>query len=144
LIGALDMLQSQSVTNACSISQAATLAALRGDQSFLAGWVALYRQRRDRALELINATPGLSCRAPGGAFYLYVNCSGMIGRTTPEGKKLETDMEVVMYLLEGVGVALIAGSVYGLSPYFRMSIATSIEIIEEGCRRIAKAVEDLR
>ena len=143
LIGALDMLQSQSVTNACSISQAATLAALRGDQSFLAGWVDTYRQRRDRALELINATPGLSCSAPGGAFYLYVNCSGMIGRTTAEGKKLETDMDAVMYLLEGVGVALIAGTVYGLSPYFRMSIATSIEIIEEGCRRIAQAVADL-
>jgi aspartate aminotransferase len=144
LIGALDMLQSQSVTNACSISQAAALAALRGDQSFVAAWVETYRQRRDRALEMINATPGLSCRTPGGAFYLYVNCSGVIGRTTPEGKKLETDMDFVMYLLEGVGVGLIAGTVYGLSPYFRMSIATSIEIIEEGCRRIAQAVAALR
>ena len=144
LIGALDMLQSQSVSNACSISQAATLAALKGDQSFVVEWANIYRQRRDRALEMINAIPGLSCRKPGGAFYLYVNCSGMIGRTTPEGKKLETDMDVVMYLLEGVGVAVIAGTVYGLSPYFRMSIATSIEVIEDGCRRLAKAVADLR
>ena len=144
LIGALDMLQSQSVTNACSIAQAAALAALRGDQSFLNGWVAIYQQRRDLALKLINAIPGLGCRTPVGAFYLYVNCAGMIGRTTPEGKKIETDMDAVMYLLETAGVAVIAGTVYGLSPYFRMSIATSLEIIEEGCRRIAKAVTDLR
>jgi len=143
LIGALDMLQSQSVTNACSVSQAAALAALRGDQSFVADWANIYRQRRDLALKLINAIPGLSCRTPGGAFYLYVNCSGMIGRMTPDGKKLESDMDAVMYLLEGVGVALIAGTVYGLSPYFRMSIATSIEVIEEGCRRIAQAVAAL-
>lgn len=143
LIGALEMLQSQSVSNACSISQAATLAALRGDQSFVAEWAKIYRQRRDRALEMINAIPGLSCRKPGGAFYLYVNCAGMIGRTTPDGKKLESDIDVVMYLLEGVGVAVIAGTVYGLSPYFRMSIATSIDIIEDGCRRLAKAVADL-
>ena len=144
LIGALGMLQSQSVSNACSIAQAASLAALRGDQSFLADWAAIYQERRDLALKLINATPGLSCRTPDGAFYQYVNCSGMIDRTTPEGKKIETDSDAVMYLLEGVGVAVIAGTAYGLSPYFRMSIATSLEIIEDGCRRIAKAVAELR
>lgn len=144
LIKALDMLQSQSVTNACSISQAAALAALRGDQSFLTEWVTIYRQRRDQALKLINAIPGLSCRTPVGAFYLYINCAGMIGRKTPEGKVLETDMDAVMYLLEVAGVAVIAGTVYGLSPYFRMSIATNIQAIEEGCRRIARAVADLR
>ena len=144
LIAALDMLQSQSVTNACSVSQAAALAALRGDQGFLDEWVAVYRQRRDLALELINAVPGLSCKTPAGTFYLYVNCSGMIGRTTPEGKLLETDMDAVMYLLESAGVAVIAGTVYGLSPYFRMSIATSLSVIEEGCRRIARAVAELR
>lgn len=88
----------------------------------------------------INAVPGLSCRTPGGAFYLYVNCSGVIGRTTPEGKKLETDMDFVMYLLEGVGVVDCRHGLRTLSPYFRMSIATSDKIIEEGCRRIAQAV----
>jgi aspartate aminotransferase len=144
LIGAMDMLQSQSVSNAASISQAAALAALRGGQSLVGEWNTIYRQRRDAGLEIINGIPGLSCRAPGGAFYLFVNCSGMIGRTTPEGKKLETDTDVVMYLLEGVGVALIAGAAYGVSPYFRMSIATSVETIEEGCRRIASAVSVLR
>lgn len=144
LVAALDMLQSQSVSNACSISQAAALAALRGDQSFIEEWRLIYQQRRDLALRLINAIPGLNCRKPEGAFYLYVNCSGMIGRRTPEGKLLETDMDVVMYLLEGVGVAVVAGTVYGLSPYFRMSIATSNEVIEDGCRRLAKAVGELR
>jgi aspartate aminotransferase len=144
LIAALDMLQSQSVSNACSISQAAAVAALRGDQSFIAGWVKIYRERRDRALGLLNAIPGLGCRTPGGAFYLYVNCSGMIGRTTPEGKTLDTDTDVVMYLLESAGVAVIAGTAYGVSPYFRMSTATSIDTITEGCRRIAQAVAALR
>ena len=139
LIGALDKLQSQSTSNASSVSQAATLAALTGDQSFVAESTAIYRQRRDRALELINEIPGLSCRTPGGAFYLYVNCSGWIGRVTPEGKKLEDDTDVVLYLLNGVGVGLINGAAYGVSPYFRMSIATGVEVIEEGCRRIAQA-----
>ena len=93
---------------------------------------------------MINAVPGLSCRKPDGAFYLYVNCSGMIGRSTPEGKVIETDTDAVLYLLESAGVALIPGTVYGLSPYFRMSIATGIDVIEDGCRRIAKAVTELR
>lgn len=144
LIGALNMLQSQSVSNATSISQAAALAALTGDQSLVTEWKEIYKKRRDVGLKLINDIPGLSCRTPGGAFYLFVNCSGMMGRTTPDGKKLETDTDVVMYLLEGVGVGLIAGAAYGVSPYFRMSIAASVETIEEGCRRIAQAVADLR
>ncbi|HEU0200171.1 MAG TPA: aspartate transaminase [Burkholderiaceae bacterium] len=143
LIGALDTLQSQSTSCASSVSQAAALAALRGDQSFIAEHTRIYRQRRDRALELLNAIPGISCRSPGGAFYLYVNCSGWIGRSTSAGKRLETDLDAVLYLLEGVGVALIAGSAYGVSPYFRMSVATSIEAIEEGCRRIAQAGAEL-
>jgi aspartate aminotransferase len=136
------MLQSQSVTNACSVSQAAALAALTGDQSFVAETRAVYRQRRDLALQLINAIPGLSSRAPGGAFYVFVNCAGMIGRTTPDGKVLATDVDVSLHLLDH-GVAIIAGSAYGVSPYFRMSIATSLEAIAEGCRRIAQAVAAL-
>lgn len=143
LIAALDTLQSQSTSNACSISQAAALAALTGDQTFVQESVKTYRARRDRALEAINAIPGLSCRTPGGAFYLYVNCGGMIGRTTPQGKRLEGDADVVLYLLEQAGVGLVAGSAYGVSPFFRMSIATSIDTIDEGCRKIAAAVAAL-
>lgn len=143
LIGAMETLQSQSTSNACTVSQAAALAALQGDHSFLKDFVAIYRQRRDRALELINAIPGLSCRTPGGAFYLFVNCSGLIGRTTPSGTQLGSDVDVVLYLLDAQGVAMIPGSSYGVAPYFRMSIATSIEVIEEGCKRIALAVAAL-
>lgn len=144
LIGALDILQSQSTSNPSSVSQAAALAALTGDQGFVAEFAETYRRRRDRGLELINAIAGLSCRKPDGAFYLFINCSGLLGRQTPQGKVLENDIDVVMYFLESSGVALVAGIAYGLSPYMRMSIATSVEIIEEGCRRMATAVAALR
>ncbi len=143
IISAMETLQSQSTSNASSVSQAAALAALQGDHSFLAGFVATYRARRDKALALINAIPGLHCRTPGGAFYLFVNCAGLIGQRTPDGQILQTDVDVVLYLLNSVGVAMIPGSAYGVGPYFRMSIATGIEVIEEGCRRIANAVSDL-
>ncbi|TKC87940.1 aspartate transaminase [Trinickia terrae] len=143
LIAALDTLQSQSTSNACTISQAAALAALTGDQSFVQESVRTYKTRRDHALEALNAIPGISCKTPGGAFYLYVNCSGLIGRVTPQGKRLEGDNDVVLYLLEQAGVALVAGSAYGVSPFFRMSIATSIDIIDDGCRKIAAAVAAL-
>lgn len=144
LIGALDILQSQSTSNPSSVSQAAALAALTGDQGFVAEFAETYRRRRDRGLELINAIVGLSCRKPDGAFYLFINCSGLLGRQTLQGKVLENDIDVVMYFLESSGVALVAGTAYGLSPYMRMSIATSVETIEEGCRRMATAVAALR
>jgi aspartate aminotransferase len=105
--------------------------------------VAVYKQRRDRTLANINAIPGLSCATPPGAFYLYINCSDLIGKKTPAGKPLEQDGDVVMYLLENAGVATVAGTAYGLSPYFRLSIATSIENLDEGCKRIAGAVAEL-
>ncbi|SEM51475.1 aspartate aminotransferase [Variovorax sp. YR750] len=144
LIKALDTLLSQSTGNCCSVSQAAAAAALNGDQSFVAESVAVYRQRRDRTLALVNDIPGLSCATPPGAFYLYINCGGLIGKSTPQGKRLQEDGDVVMYLLESEGVAVVAGTAYGLSPYFRLSIATSLETLEEGCRRIARAVAALR
>ncbi|CAN7644163.1 aspartate transaminase [Variovorax sp. LjRoot290] len=144
LITAMDTLLSQSAGNCCSISQAAAAAALNGDQSFVAESVAVYKERRDRTLALVNAIPGLSCATPPGAFYLYIDCAGLIGKTTPAGKQLNEDGDVVMYLLESAGVATVAGTAYGLSPYFRLSIATSIETLEEGCTRIARAVAELR
>lgn len=144
LIQALDTLLSQSTGNCCSVSQAAATAALNGDQSFVAESVAIYRQRRDRMVARINRIPDLSCRSPDGAFYLYVNCGGLIGKSTPQGKVLVEDGDVVMYLLERAGVAVVAGTAYGLSPYFRVSIATSIDVLDEGCRRIAAAVAALR
>jgi len=142
-IKALDTLLSQSTGSCCGISQAATAAALNGDQSFVAESVAVYKQRRDQTVAALNQIPGISCRSPEGAFYLYVNCSGLIGRKTPEGKVLQEDTDVVLYLLESEGVAAVAGTAYGLSPYFRLSIATSLDILDEGCKRIARAVAKL-
>ncbi|WP_062205372.1 aspartate transaminase [Aureimonas sp. AU12] len=143
LIRALDTLTSQSAGNSCSVSQAAAVEALNGSQDFVAQSLAVYRERRDAMASGINAIPGLSCRLPEGAFYLFVNCAGLIGQRTPEGKVLETDGDVVLYLLESVGVAVVAGTAYGLSPYFRLSIATSLDILADGLARIAKAVGDL-
>ncbi|MDP9900871.1 aspartate transaminase [Variovorax ginsengisoli] len=144
LIKAFDTMLSQSTGNPCSISQAAAVEALNGDQSFVAHSVEIYKQRRDATLARINAIPGLSCLPPAGAFYLYINCAGLIGKTTPQGRTLAEDGDLVMYLLESEGVALVAGTAYGLSPFFRMSIATSIDILEEGCTRIARAVAALQ
>jgi aspartate aminotransferase len=143
LIGAMATLQSQSTSNACSVSQAAAVEALNGDQAFVKESVAVYLQRRDRCLALLNAIDGLSCRKPDGAFYLYVNCTGLLGKTTAQGKPLDSDYDVVMYLLESQGVAVVAGTAYGLAPFFRMSIATDIKTLDEGCSRIAAAVAAL-
>ena len=143
IIAAMDTLQSQSTSNASSISQAAALAALSGEQTFVTDSGRTYREHRDYAVKALNAIPGISCLAPDGSFCLYVNCSGLIGRTTPRGTVLNDDTEVVLYLLEDAGVAVVAGSAYGLSPYFRMSIAAGIEIIAEGCRKIAEVVAAL-
>lgn len=142
-IKALDTLLSQSTGSCCAISQAASAAALNGDQSFVTGCVAIYKQRRDRTVQALNEIPGISCRLPEGAFYLYVNCAGLLGRKTEDGKVLKEDTDVVMYLLESEGVAVVAGTAYGLSPYFRMSIATSIDVLDEGCKRISRAVSKL-
>ncbi|ANF58166.1 aspartate transaminase [Halotalea alkalilenta] len=143
LVAAFNTLQSQSSGNTCSVSQAAAVAALEGDQSFVSESREVYRQRRDRTLESINAISGLSCAAPSGAFYLYVDCADLLGRRTPAGKLLADDTDVVMYLLENAGVAVVAGTAYGLSPYFRMSIASSQQVLDEGCARIAAAVDAL-
>ena len=144
LIAAMNTIQSQSTSCVSSISQAAATAALNGDQSFVADSRAAYRARRDRAVELLNAIPGLSCRAPDGAFYVYPSCAGLIGKATPEGKVLGSDFEIVMYFLDTAGVAMVDGTAYGLSPYLRLSIATSLGSIEEACARLAKACAVLR
>ena len=143
LVQALETLLSQSAGNCCAVSQAAAAAALNGDQGFVAECVAIYQERRDRTAQRINAIPGLSCAVPDGAFYLYVNCAGLIGKSARGGKRLATDGDVVMHLLESAGVAAVAGAAYGLSPYFRISIATSIETLMEGMDRMARVVADL-
>ena len=139
LIGAINKLQSQMSSCPSSIGQAAAAAALTGDQSSIETSVAVYRQRRDRAVALINAIPGLHCCVPDGAFYLFPSCAGLIGKKTPDGKVIRNDLDFGLYLLETVGVASVHGGAYGMEPYFRISTATSMEIIEAACERIAKA-----
>lgn len=140
LIGAINKLQSQSSSCPASVSQAAAAEALTGDQSFVSDAVATYRGRRDLVCGLLGAIDGLSVVPPQGAFYAYVDCSGLIGRRTPSGTVLETDADVVMYLLDEAHVATIQGSAYGLSPYFRISFATSDAQLRAGAERIAAAV----
>ncbi|SCB35401.1 aspartate transaminase [Rhizobium multihospitium] len=144
LVAAINKLQSQISSCPSSVSQAAAAYALSADQSFVRDSVRVYRERRDYACGRLNAIDGLSCQVPDGAFYLFPNCAGVIGRKTPEGKVIETDLDFVLYLLDGVGVAALQGAAYGLSPYFRLSIATSMEVIQEACDRIERAVAALR
>lgn len=143
LINAINKLQSQMSSCPASMSQAAAAAAMVGDQGFVAESVAVYKERRDLAVRLLNAIPGLSCQIPEGAFYLFPNCAGMIGKKTPAGSVIANDLDFVMYLLDN-GVAAIHGSAYGLSPYFRLSTATSSTLIEEACQRIKNACVALR
>jgi aspartate aminotransferase len=144
LIAAINKLQSQMSSCPSSISQAAAAHALTSDQSFVRDSVKVYKERRDYACARLNATPGLSCLVPDGTFYLYPGCAGVIGKTTPGGKVIENDLDFVLYLLDDVGVAAVHGAAYGLSPYFRLSIATSMEAIKEACDRIEEACKALR
>ena len=143
LIAAMNKLQSQTSSCPSSISQAAAAAALNGDQSFVRDSVEVYRKRRDAAVEGLNAINGLSVAPAEGAFYAYVNCSGVIGKTAPDGRVIENDQAFTLYLLDAARVAVIQGSAYGLGPYFRISFATSLETINAGVDSIRDAVNAL-
>ncbi|WP_439532768.1 pyridoxal phosphate-dependent aminotransferase [Polymorphobacter sp.] len=143
LIKAISKLQSQSTSNPCSISMAATVAALNGDQSFLKERNAAFQRRRDLVVRMLNDTPGLICPRPEGAFYVYPDCAGLIGKCTPSGATLATDEDVAGYFLESQGVAVVHGAAFGGSPAFRISYATADSVLEDACRRIQKAVAAL-
>ena len=143
LIKAIAKIQSQSTTNPCSISQAAAVEALSGPQDFIAERNAIFKKRRDIVVEMMNAAPGIACSTPEGAFYVYPSCHGCIGKTTPDGKVIETDEDFASYLLESVGVAVVHGAAFGMSPFFRISYATSTEMLKEACARIQKAAAAL-
>ncbi|MGL4323806.1 MAG: aspartate transaminase [Beijerinckiaceae bacterium] len=143
LVMAMNTLQSQMSSCPSSISQAAAAAALSGPQTFADEASAVYKRRRDMAVTILRAAQGLTCVSPSGAFYLFPGCGGVIGKTTPSGKKIETDKDFVLYLLEHAGVATVHGAAYGLSPHFRLSIATSDDVLREGCERIARACAEL-
>lgn len=144
LVGAINKLLSQISSCAAAVSQAAAAAALDGDQSFIPETVAVYRRRRDLCVEGFGSIEGLSCSAPDGAFYLYINCSGVIGKVTPAGVRLDDDQAVTLYLLEEAKVAAVQGSAYGLSPYFRISFATDDETLRTAIEAVRAAVAKLR
>ena len=143
LIKAINKIQSQSITHTSSITQAATVAALNGPQDFIAKHNAIFKDRRDLVVSMLNQADGLSCPSPDGAFYVYPSCAGAMGKTTLDGKTLESDEDFVTYLLESEGVAAVQGAAFGLSPHFRISYATSTELLEEACSRIQRACGSL-
>ena len=144
LIKAMAKVQSQSTSNPSSVSQAAAVEALSGPTDFIPERNAVFKQRRDLVVDRLNTCPGLACHRPEGAFYVYPSCAGTIGKTTPDGKTIESDGDFVTYLLESEGVAVVQGEAFGLSPYFRISYATSTEALEEACTRIKRACEALQ
>ena len=144
LIAAIAKLLSQTTTCPSSLSQAAAVAAFTGDQAPIATMREEYQQRRARMLALLADIPGLSCTPPDGAFYVFANVSGLMGKLTPQGDRLDSDTQLVDYLLRDYGLATVSGAAYGMSPYVRLSFASSPEVIEEGCRRLKDACRDLR
>jgi aspartate aminotransferase len=143
LVKAMIKLQSQSTSNPCSISQAAAQEALTGPQDVIVERTRIFETRRDMVVAAVNQIPGLRCHAPEGAFYVYASCADVIGKKTPDGKVLASDADFVMYLLESQNLALLQGEAYGLSPFVRISFATSMQTLEMGCRRLRLGCEAL-
>ena len=139
LIDAMITVQSQSTSNSSSISQAASVAALNGPTDFIPKNVAIFKQRRDLIVSMLNQSSGLKCPRPEGAFYVYPSCAGTIGKKTPDGKVIKDDTDFVNYLLEAEGLSVVQGSAFGQGPAFRISYATATELLEEAGRRIQRA-----
>ncbi len=138
LINLMRKLESQSTSNPCSIAQAAAVEALNGTQEFLAPRAEAFRKRRDLVVSMLNQAGGITCIKPEGAFYVYPSCAGLIGKTAPSGKVIESDMDFAGELLDAEGVAVVHGAAFGLSPYFRISYATSEKVLEDACSRIQR------
>ena len=138
LIKAMDMVQGQQTSGACSIAQWAAVEALNGPQDFIGTNRTIFQGRRDLVVSMLNQARGLSCPTPEGAFYVYPSCQDLLGKKTPAGKVIETDEDFVSELLEAEGVAAVHGSAFGLGPNFRISYATSDALLEEACTRIQR------
>ena len=143
LIKAMGAIQSNSTANPCSISQAAAIEALNGPQDFIPVHNRKFQERRDLVVDTLNRIPGLFCPRPEGAFYVYPSCAGDIGKRTPQGQAVGNDEDFVRYLLEATGVAVVHGEAFGLSPHFRISYATSTEVLRDACERIDRACREL-
>ena len=144
IIAAMNKMQSQSNTSTSSISMAAAVEALEGSQEFIKEHNEAFVRRRDMVVSLLNQIEGINCLTPEGAFYVYPSCEGVIGKQTPVGNKIANDEDFMNYLLETEGIAGVHGAAFGLSPYFRLSYATSDEILKDACSRIKRACEKLK
>ena len=143
LIKAMNTVQGQSTSHTSSISQFAAVEALLGDQSYLTDFRRAFQARRERVVELLNDIPGLECRTPDGAFYVFVACQQLLGSHTPKGQRLETDMDFAMYLLEEAGVAVVPGSGFLADGFIRISYAASEDELTKACAAISEAVQKL-
>jgi aspartate aminotransferase len=137
LIRAMAIVQSQSTSCASSVGQAAAVEALNGPQEIVRERCRSFESRRDLVVNALNSIDGITCRLPEGAFYTFASCAGLIGRRSPDGTAIDSDIAFAAYLLRTAGVAVVPGSAFGLAPYFRISYATSTAQLEEACRRIA-------
>jgi aspartate aminotransferase len=143
LIRAMSVLQSQNTSNPSSISQAATLGALNGDESFMKPWIEAFKRRRDLVVSMLNQIPGIECPTPEGAFYVFPSCKGLYGKITPQGKAIRSSNDVASYLLDEAKVAVVQGEAFGLEGHFRISYATSDALLKDACERIAVACTQL-
>ena len=138
IIRGMAAVMGHSTSNPCSISQYASVEALDGPQDFIAPNQRMFEERRNLVVSMLNQAPGLSCPTPQGAFYVYPSCAGLIGRTAPGGAVMATDEDVARELLDAEGVAVVHGAAFGLSPCFRISYATSTDLLEDACTRIRR------
>jgi aspartate aminotransferase len=143
MIAAMTNMQGQIGSGISTISQAAATAALDGPQQLIKERAADYQKRRDRVVDMLRQAKGVTCHKPEGAFYVFPNIAGCIGKTTPAGRKIDTDTDFVTALLEEKHVATVQGAAYGMSPYFRISYATDVASLDEGCRRIQEFCAEL-
>lgn len=144
IIAGMNIIQSQSTTSTSSISMAAAVEALNGNQDFIITHNQVFLKRRDMVVEKLNNIPGITCDTPQGAFYVYPSCSGCIGKKTPEGDIVSSDEDFMNYLLSSEGVAGVHGEAFGLSPYFRLSYATDEKSLNDACDRIMRACKKLK
>ncbi|MDP2260719.1 MAG: pyridoxal phosphate-dependent aminotransferase [Caulobacter sp.] len=144
LIKAMAKMISQTTSNPASISQWAAVEALNGTQDFIKPNAKLFQKRRDLVVSMLNQASGIHCPTPEGAFYVYPSVEGLIGKTAPSGKVIKTDEDFAVELLETEGVAVVHGAAFGLSPFFRISYATSEDVLEDACGRIQRFCGNLK
>lgn len=144
LVSAMEMLQSQSTAHPSSISQAAAVTALNGGHEFMPEWLKVLDERRSIAISMIDATDGLEADAPEGAFYVFADCAGLIGRTTPEGKVLSSDLDVAAYLLDAAHVGVVHGAAFGMPGHIRFAYAVDTEVLRAACARVVEAIGKLK